>query len=394
MRNPVKQTVNSLTRTSKTKLRILEFSDVHLFHRQTPTVHILRSLYAITSNEKLMKDIDLVIIAGDVFDNNVFMHHTDIEAVYMWIKALLTMCAKYNIVIRVLEGTPGHDWKQSQAFEHVRELSDIAVDLRHVVNLEIEHIDKFNMDVLYIPDEWRVRCSDTWIDVEQCLQRHNLTQVDLVVMHGAFPHQLPKLWDGAIEMHNPDLFIGITKYLIFVGHIHLYSQYLKIVSSGSTERLSHGEEGPKGYIVADIYQDDTTEVRFIENSNAYYYKTVDLSGLDVDACDRKIDAIIAEAPDEGHIRIVANPIDAGTALFSRYKAQYKHIHWTFLKAKELNQSNQMIVPVLDNKDFVKIPRLTRENIGQRIMERIKEMTDDPSLITQCKKELEACINDS
>ncbi len=380
------------------KLKIISLSDIHLLHRLVPTAHIVQNLRRVTPDDESMRDVDIIFIPGDVFDRSVPLHNPEIPLVIEWITYLFYICDKYDIMLRVLEGTPGHDWKQSQLFVDIHTSLESKVDFRYVQVLEIENIAKFNINVLYIPDEWRTRCCDTWNDVLICMQRHNLTQVDIVIMHGAFPHQLPQLWDGAIEMHNPDNFLNITKYIIFIGHIHKYSCYKKILSHGSLDRLAHGEEGPKGWVVATIYNDDTWDHRFIENTNAYFFRNIDLSNKNMDECDEAIKSLLIELGNKrGYICVQAEMTDIATALFSKWKGQNPHVTWQF-KPKTAAKESQIIDPLRDKLDFQNLPKLSRANIRELLLEKISRMIDPdtPDYNEQLEnyaKELDEVINE-
>ena len=376
------------------KLKIISFSDVHLLHRLVPTAHIVQNLRMITPDDESMRDVDIIFIPGDVFDRSVPLHNPEIPLVIEWITYLFYICDKYDIVLRVLEGTPGHDWKQSQLFVDIHASLESKVDFRYVQVLEIENIQRFDINVLYIPDEWRTRCCDTWNDVLVCLQRHNLTQVDIVAMHGAFPHQLPQLWDGAIEMHNPDNFLNITKYIILIGHIHKYSRYKKIISHGSVDRLAQGEEGPKGWVVVTIYTDDTWDHKFVENKNAYFFRTLDLSGKDMDECDLMVNELLAElGRKHGYICIQAEMTDIATALFGKWKGQSPHVTWQF-KPKTAAKETQLIDPLKDKLDFKNLPKLNRNNVRELVLDKISSMINtDTETLNQYAQELDDVINE-
>lgn len=384
--------------TSKVKkLKIISFSDIHLLHRLVPTAHIVQNLRRITPDDETMRDVDIIFIPGDVFDRSVPLHNPEIPLVIEWITYLFYICDKYGIMLRVLEGTPGHDWKQSQLFVDIHASLESKVDFRYVQVLEIENISKFNINVLYVPDEWRARCCDTWNDILVCMQRHNLTQVDIVCAHGAFPHQLPQLWDGAIEMHNPDNFLNITKYIILIGHIHKYSCYKKIISHGSVDRLAQGEEGPKGWVVVTIYDDDTWDHKFVVNTNAYFFRSLDLSGKDMDECDEKVIALLVElGKRHGYICIQAELTDIATALFGKWKTQNPHVTWQF-KPKALVRESQIMDPLKDKLDFQNLPKLNRNNVRELVLAKISSMIDPEDAYDETlnlyAKELDEVINE-
>lgn len=349
---------------------------------KTPTENILRSVYNMLPDDGSLAEVDILFIAGDVYDHDLFIHNKDVRLINTIITYILRMAAKYDFIVRVLEGTPGHDWKQSISFVEINENGAIGADLRYVSVLEIEYIERFNFNVLYIPDEWRLRCEDTWQDVKQCLKRHNLIMVDFVVMHGCFPHQLPGLKEGLVEMHNPDKFLKITRHLIYVGHIHLPSRYKKIVSSGSIDRLVHGEEGKKCWTKSYIYDNpEDDRVQFIENRLAYPHKTLDITGLTAEAVEETVNAYMAKV-NYGYIRIIANKDDIGSALYQRYKETYKNYGWTFKDAGEKSKSQRVAEIASSDRQKLTLPKLTRDNLQPLLLDRIK--ASHPELVEECR----------
>jgi len=136
-----------------------------------------------------------------------------------------------DICLRVLEGTPSHDRRQSRQFKIVKALLGIEMDLKYVDTLSIEHNEKFDCTFLYLPDEWRGCNEQTKEEVKRLLVQHNLESVDFAFMHGSFPHQLPNI--KHIPVHDPEFYLSIVNKYIFIGHIHVMSQYERILAQGS-----------------------------------------------------------------------------------------------------------------------------------------------------------------
>lgn len=371
------------TTTSKPKIVILESSDWHLGHGKTPTENILSGIYRMLPDNNSLYEIDALFIAGDVYDHDLFVHNKDVRLINIIITYILRMAVKYNFIVRVLEGTPGHDWKQSISFIEINENAEIGADVRYVSQVEIEYNEKLNSTILYVPDEWRIECKDTWKDIEECLKRHNLTQVDFVIMHGCFPHQLPGLREGLIEQHNPDNFLRITKHLIFVGHIHLPSKYKKIVSSGSLDRLVHGEEGKKCWTKSYIYDNpELDRVEFIENKGAYPYKTINLTGVEITKAEQMINDYLAIVPC-GYIRIISNKDDIGLPLYQRFKNTYKEYGWTFKDAGEKSKLERMNELTYSVNQKLTLPKLTKDNLQHMLLDKIRDT--QPHLLEDCRR---------
>lgn len=182
---------SSVMRKKPSELYIASFSDVHLGHPKTPTVSILRNLRKAFPDTEETGKLDLIFIVGDLFDRLLDMPDPSVPEIKIWFHQFLRMCAKRDIVVRVLEGTPSHDWKQSWLMDSINTQSGYNVDLKYVTTLSIEHIERFGINILYVPDEWLPETDDTWKEVLQHLGQHNLDQVDYALIHGSFNYQLP-----------------------------------------------------------------------------------------------------------------------------------------------------------------------------------------------------------
>ena len=199
-------------------------------------------------------------------------------------------------------------------------------------------------------------------------------------------------------MHNPDNFLNITKYIRLIGHLHKYSCYKKIISHGSVDRLAQGEEGPKGWVVVTIYTDDTWDHKFVVNTNAYFFRSLDLSGKDMDTCDEEVKNLLIElGKRHGYICIQAELTDIATALFGKWKSQNPHGTWQF-KPISTTKESQIIDPLKDRLDFQNLPKLSRANVRELVLDKISTMldSDDPDYDNQLQlyaKELDEVINE-
>ena len=91
--------------------RFLVFGDVHLLHGRVPTAHIVNIL-----TEKIIDAgrISAIYIVGDLWDDSRYLRTEDSKVAIAFIVWLLNYCKVQGIALRVLEGTPSHDHKQSE----------------------------------------------------------------------------------------------------------------------------------------------------------------------------------------------------------------------------------------------------------------------------------------
>jgi DNA repair exonuclease SbcCD nuclease subunit len=257
-------------------INIAVVSDIHLGHPRTSTFHIVANLRNAFPDNEETAQLDLIFLAGDVFDRLLTLPQEEVDEIQAWINELLALCAKHNILLRVLEGTPSHDWKQSRQFVNLNSDPEALAQLKYVETLSIETIDELGgLTVLYVPDEWNHDATDTWLQVQELLKKHGLDKVDVACMHGAFDYQLPI---ESIKNHNSAWYQSIVNHYIVIGHVHIRTTHGKILAQGSFDRLSHGEEAPKGHYRFSIAPEGNKHW-FVENKGAKLYLTVDCREL-------------------------------------------------------------------------------------------------------------------
>lgn len=348
------------------KLNVAEISDVHLGHDKTSAAHIVKNLLKAFPDNEDTAELDIIWIAGDLFDRRLALPDDPVSDIKDWVHKFLRMCHKRDIMVRVLEGTPSHDWNQPKIMVEINENAKIGCDLKYINKLDIEYIEKFGIHVLYVPDEWRSENLQTWYEVKDLLKKNNLEKVDFSIMHGAFRYQIPSNIVDMFETHDTENYLGITRYLTFIGHIHQYSQYQRILSAGSFDRLHHGEEEPKGHIRAQINQDGTFKAQFVENKGAMVYKSIECTGVPLEDVYRQLDALVAKLPKHSYIRIIADTTDAVFKAGTELKTRYPSISITF----KSNQTKTKIKPII-TKDIIKPVNLSPDTI----MNLMKESLD-------------------
>jgi len=370
---------------SKEGLSIAVASDIHLGHKRNETTHILQSLRQAFPDSAQTAKIDLLVFAGDVFDGLLQLPADTVAEIYEWIHEILRLCKKHDIVIRVLEGTPSHDWKQSRIFLGVNEAAHIHADLKYVEELSIEYIERFNINVLYVPDEWEDSTEKTLAQVKDLMRSRGLDQVDYAFMHGQFPHQLPDVVKA--PRHDPDEYLKLVSKLIFIGHVHVFSTYERIIAQGSLDRLSHGEEGPKGHVRALVKSKDQYKITFVENKNARIFKTIDCYGLTLDETLAEIQEKTKDISDGSFVRIsckAGNPLLDEMGYLARMRPL---ITWSKLVREEQQLSEVQEEDDLSEIEFTPIT-ITKENISRLLLERLQRQSTTAEQLELAGKILE------
>lgn len=347
----------------KKDLDYLVISDIHLGHRKNSAKDIIKNLNYVLKEHIKTNRLDILFLAGDVFDSLLTLSTDDVNEIMIWINVLFIWCDKNNVKLRVLEGTPSHDWWQSKIFESIFAVNVTNVDFKYIKNLSIETIDDLGLTVLYVPDEWSPDTDDTYKQVLELLASNGLSQVDITIMHGQFGYQLPAHIQK-IPRHNEDNYLNITKYYISIGHVHLHSVFKRIIAQGSFDRLAHGEELDKGCVHISIKRNGDMSYFFIPNKEAKIFKTIAINTLDIDLATKRLNSIISKLKDDSHLRIKSksdHPILIG---LEDIRKQYPQINFT---KQVVNDEPEEVVSesFINDNDYVPIT-ITKNNIEEQL----------------------------
>jgi hypothetical protein len=354
-------------------------SDVHVGHHRTKSDFIINNLTVAFFDSGLLSTIRFFVIAGDFFDRLLMLPVEDVRTIENWVVRFLSICEQNNVIVRVLEGTPSHDWKQSRMFEDKNRHMGNKVNLKYVETLSIEYIPELEASVLYVPDEWADEADDTWRQVTALMRGMGMESVDFAIMHGCFKYQLPI---QSLASHDEERYLSIVNQGIWIGHHHLHTRYDRIFAQGSFDRLSHGEESPKGFGLYHI-KDGKGTFEFVENPNAKIYKTINLVGMPLD------EAVVALAPCNDypigtHFRIVTRRTDGVSSNMAVIKDRFPGYYWTpQLEDLETNETS------LQSQEKDEVPKpisITRDNVGRLIFGRFQNL--EPAVMKAMQSILE------
>lgn len=370
------------------RLRLAVLSDMHLGHRKTDANSIISNLKIALPDTAELDDLDAIFITGDVFDKLFSMHDQDIYEIHSWFSRLLRMCKRRNIVLRVLEGTPSHDWKQCKLLDNINIDAGIKANAKHVTKLSIEHIESLDINVLYVPDEWSIDTDDTWKQVQQLLIEHDLEQVDFTLLHGCYPYQLPPHVQAST--HDPDRYSAITKHYVFTGHLHTTSRYKNIIVPGSFDRLAHNEEGAKGHYRITTCSDGDDTITFVKNKTAKTYLTLNCCGLSVDDSLSMVMRSIKKLSPDSHVRLKALESDVIAGSLETLRKEYPSIGWT-TKIVSTDKEENKNSTLLDMRATYQTVPITKASIGDLVKNQLISMNCDDHAINDCLAALEEVI---
>lgn len=359
---------------TSSEFNIAVTSDVHNGHPRVATAHTAKCIREAFPDNKTTAKLDMIVIAGDWYDRLLNLSQTDVEETDISIIYLLRLAAKHNIVLVVLEGTPSHDWGQSKRFEFLNEHLDIKAKLYYFDELCIHRFEEFGLDFLFVPDEWTNNTEKTFKEVQQKLKERGLEKVDYAIMHGCFDYQIPFLAESL--KHNSQAYLDIVRYLIFIGHVHRFSRYDRIIAQGSLNRLSQGEEEPKGHVRAIVRSETDYEVKFVENINAMVFKTIQCADMSIEDAYDVVDKFVMTVPDGSFIRIRAN---IGMPILNsqkRMEQRWPTIRWTLEPNERVERTR---VEIVRESTYSPIT-ITPDNILRLVQEKMTNSKVDPKIL--------------
>lgn len=305
-------------------------SDIHLESKRTPTELIISNLNAYLTNDRVFNGLDVLFIAGDVFDDNIPLSRVGSTAVMSWIHRLILLSIKHKVCVRVLEGTPSHDRAQSKHFiterDNVYNAVGVRADVEYMDTLSVEPLvfSHRSLNVLYVPDEWGPAQS-TLEQVDELMRSRGLTQFDLAIMHGTFDFQNPIIAHHS-GVHKSEEYSKRAK-LIFIGHEHTARTLGNIIAQGSFDRLEHGQEQPKGYVRVKILDDDSYVAHRVINKTAAVYKTIICKSDDIEAMYEQVHALANSHECDAHLCIETHKASPMAQSLTYFEKNYPQHTW-------------------------------------------------------------------
>jgi len=331
--------------------KILCISDIHLGHDVNKTEDIIHNLRRFFKTyNKDIKLLNMIVISGDIFDQLLPANGVDMNMIYLWLVELVKLCGKYDISLRVLEGTPSHDWKQFKLLYNTLMKLELNVDLKYFDELDIEYNEKLNKYILYIPDEWKPTPDEIYQAAKLKIEEYGLKQVDMIIMHGAFSYQLPDFLDHTLD---PEKFLTLTDGPILVGHIHKHSIYKRIIVPGSFDALTHDDDyrkEKKGGILIYLEDDNTFNVKFLLNRYALKFTTINVKDKDLDTLSKQLDKFRKK---DVRVRLVIDNDSQLTKNLKELIQKYPELHITIKKNKK-NSNTETLNKTIKKIDIIKL----------------------------------------
>lgn len=355
---------------NKYPFRVASIHDVHLGHHRTKASDVSRRLISQLTKEYIMS-LDALFIPGDFLDRNLLFSDPTTLDVLDTMAYIIETCSRYNVTIMIVKGTPSHDGDQMEHFTKLCWHLKAPITCYYEKDMCIRYDEHLGIHVLFVPDEWASR-EDMYIEAVRLLNEHNLEQVDFIIGHNQFGYQFSDTLRDRISHLKEEDWCKLVKYHGFFGHVHVRSQFDKILVAGSYDRLTHGEEQPKGFLDVTYYEDGSHEIKFIENKEATFYKTLTLlKEYDVSNKDHfswLLDRLRELEQDHGYIRLKyydkSLPMKDLITLLKEYAPKYV---FTALHIGEDTINIQETLPDEQVEDYLS---LTQDNLLRLIQEQV------------------------
>lgn len=317
-------------------IKIVSTSDWHLGHRRVSTLNICNRIRKYLFPQ--LESCTILNIGGDIWDTLLTLCD-DTNIIEALLIDLMRICHNHKVVVRVLLGTYSHDRGQSSLFPILHEKCGFTNDLRYIDKIYLEEIKSLSLRILYLPDDLPYASSYDCIKVIRDMMKSlNWNYVDYVFGHGYFDHMLPA--------HIPrkpkctffiEQFESFVRRYICMGHIHQCDFRSNIFYNNSFDRLAHGEEDPKGFMVIED-SGDTAKLEFIENKEATKFITFDFSNhTDKDEIGKiyldKLTFLFGN--DSGYVRVRHPSSEIRQALHRLTSSKFPKLQYSFLKSNDV-----------------------------------------------------------
>lgn len=255
---------------------ICTIADIHW--NATSVERLYSELQIFTEFIKSKKDLNLIVIAGDYFDDKISLNSKAAYYSVKFMQDIYTICKERDIKIRIIMGTLNHDNKQLHIFQSQLDIDDSV--LKIITKTEREETLP-GLHCLYCPDE-TVSTQDWYLNNVNILLNKN--PLNIGFFHGSFDIILPNivLQESEIESINNVIYEyhflnTIINGPIIAGHFHDATTNDKLYYVGSYTRWAFNEENPKGFLFTS-YNTNTNQYycKRIENFYAPKYDTISI----------------------------------------------------------------------------------------------------------------------
>jgi len=298
--------------------------------------------------------VDAIIDLGDSIDrllSTMSEEYKDFLDMHMFIAGI---CNRHKIPYIYLVGTPLHEMSQFNNMEFVIRNAYPNLALYVFKTIDITYVKELDIDILHLPDEVIKDNVEYEIKIKELVKDK---AVDLILTHTIYDHQLSF---PLPNLRSSDFILSMTAGYILNGHVHTHGTNSRLITIGSSDRISHNEEEAKGIGILHYHHSiELSYYEFIENKNSLKFisikrpYTIDVLKNKLRRISLKYDMVHVSLPEK---------YDYRQSMISSLSKEFKNI--TF-KIKEEKAKRR----VSKGRTKSKIPfEITPNNIGSLLKE--------------------------
>lgn len=228
----------------------------------------------------LLPETDMFHINGDLFDDVLHFDRNEFDPIYITFMALFNECAKHNVIFRLNQGTYSHDRNQCKriaSFYNSTFYGQFDFKFMDGIHFETVTIKGRDLRFLYVRDDLPYKSAEDAVDaIRAKMAELGWDYVDYAFVHGFFEFTFPNNVSREKRVVFTRNQFSFVRKVIDAGHVHQYRVDGNAISNGSFDRMSFGDEDPKGCIQILDYPDHYV-AKFIENRFAAVYDTIEIS---------------------------------------------------------------------------------------------------------------------
>ena len=321
------------------------------------TYQILKEQFI--SKIALFPKIDIIAIAGDIFERKYMANSDPITYATLFMGELMQVAKEKNASVIVVMGTREHDADQLRLFYHYRNNPEYDI---YIVE-QLQFVYTKGMQILCIPELYGLP-----EDNYDMVLNHSF--YDMCIMHGTIK--------GSVYVDNVKegrLFtIDDFKYCIgpiISGHIHTGGCFDKdFYYTGSPIRYKFGEEGTKGFLILLYDLDSRRYYIHLEPIESFRYDTISIDQLLLSDPKEVIDYIncLKEKENIDYLRIEISPSypQEHTEILKSYFRNRQDVKFKIEKTKKIDEEIENKESELyDHYNYIFDPNLSEFEILAR-----------------------------
>lgn len=251
-------------------IKALTISDKHIGNNRNPARRMVKNIKETIGKLSIeeLDELDFLIDLGDSTDSLLSTRSEDYGAALEIHLHLARTCVDHNITYLYLMGTPLHEMGQFFIIEKAMREAYPRLKMRIYSDIGIDRLEEYDLNILHIPDEI---IKDNELYEARVNELTEGVKVDLILTHTIYDHQLNfKL----PSLRSSEFILSKTEGYVLNGHVHTHSIKDRLITVGSSDRISHGEEEEKGLGLLSFNYSDLDYYKFIKNDNALTFIAV------------------------------------------------------------------------------------------------------------------------